>query len=224
MKKISLLLTGLLLVVTSAQASEKINTTVDGNKGLTKRYRYTQPIKFVERGVEFFVFKNGEFDFNTHRTVYNRSRRGSVNATFGAPGVRVRYSGPRRGYGVRVEHDHLGRVRRVGNTFINYNRVGQVKRIGSVYMQYNRRGLLRQIGGLYLRYNRWGRLVSMQGRVNQGAGCTVGHIGQDNDDWYDNGYGYDDDDDFDDDYDDDDDNYYYYRGKNGKTKKRKIDD
>jgi hypothetical protein len=39
---------------------------------------------------------------------------------------------------VKVEHDNFGRVRRVGNVFINYDANDRIKRVGSVYMAYNR--------------------------------------------------------------------------------------
>jgi hypothetical protein len=50
----------------------------------------------------------------------------------------------RGNYGVKVEHDNLGRVRQVGNVFINYDANDRVKRIGSVYMTYNRYALERR--------------------------------------------------------------------------------
>ncbi len=222
MKKVTLIFASLLLVVTSATAS---TTTVD-NSGkdlrITKRYRYTQPIMFVERGVEFLIFPNGEFDFNTelitrpfNDDVYYRqgnSRRSGINATFGVPGTTIRYTRPR---GVLVLHDRFGRVRRIGNIFLNYDRNGRIKRVGSVYMTY-RRGRLKRVGGLTIQYNHYGEIIGTHGFVNfnnQGCGicgttsCSADHFNDGTwNDWFD-----------DDQYDDD---YYYYR-KNGKKLKRK---
>ncbi len=225
MKRVTLFITALLMVSTAVSAP-KLTSDLDGKDlRITKRYRYTQPILFVERGVEFLIFPNGEFDFNTeivgglfdddfyYRN--NNSRRSSINATFGAPGFRARYS---RHGGTLVLHDRFGKVRRIGNVFINYDRIGRVKRIGSVYMRY-RHGLLKQVGGLTIRYNRWGDMIGTTGFVNTSnmgcgvcgvSGCTADHFHNDgwqNDDWYD------DDDWFDNDH-------YYYR-RNGKTVKRK---
>ncbi len=197
----------LLLGVTSSQASEQIATETTNN-GLFKRYRNVQPIHFVERGVSFYVFPNGEFDFNTHRSVYRRGRRGGVNTTFGAPGVRFNYNSRRAGFGIRIEHDRFGKIRRVGNTFVNYDRFGRVKRIGSVYMRYGRHGNLTQIGGLQLRYSRWGRLLWHRGNVKPG------HCGIYGSDGYDNiGFGDDFNDWDNDDWDDDDQFYYRNRGQ-----------
>jgi hypothetical protein len=62
--------------------------------------------------------------------------------------------GNRKGnYGVKVEHDNLGRVRQV-NVFINYDANDRVKRIGSVYMTYNRYALER-VGGLEILQPSW---------------------------------------------------------------------
>ncbi|MGH1387555.1 hypothetical protein [Kordia sp.] len=175
MKNFYLLFVGLLLSVTTTQANVKSDQGNGSENGLTNRYRYAQPIKFVERGVEFFVFLNGEFDFNTHPVNYRRGRRSTANRTYGAPRVRTRGNRHNtRNIGVRVEHDYNGRVRRIGNLFINYDRFGRVKRIGSIYMRYhNRHGKLKQVGGLRLKYNYRGRLIRQIGNVKPIASCAV---------------------------------------------------
>lgn len=220
MKNFYLLFVGLLLSVTTTQANE-ISNRIDGSEnGLTNRYRYAQPIQFVERGVAFFIFKNGEFDFNTQPVVYNRTRRGSVNTTYGAPRVRTRGTRANtRNIGVRVEHDYNGRVRRIGSLFINYDRLGRVKRIGSIYMRYHsRHGKVTQIGGLRLKYNRRGRLIRQIGTVKPVASCafcgitncTTNHGNVHIDDDFGNGH----------DIPAHDEDLYYYR-KNGTQKKLK---
>lgn len=224
MKKVTLIIAAMLIGLASATAAE-ITSALDGKDlRITKRYRYTQPILFVERGVEFLIFPNGEFDFNTEivngpftdDNYYrqNNSRRSSVNVTFGAPGTRARYT---RNRGTLILHDRYGKVRRIGNVFINYDSRGRVKRIGSVYMKY-RHNKLKQVGGLRIQYNRWGDMVGLHGYVKPHSqdcgicgisGCTMDHFGEGHhDDW------------FDDDFNDFDDDYYYYR-QNGKKKKRK---
>ncbi|EDP96072.1 hypothetical protein U8527_14275 [Kordia algicida OT-1] len=212
MKNFYLLFVGLLLSVTSTQANVISDQTHGSENGLTNRYRYAQPIQFVERGVEFFVFLNGEFDFNTHPVTYRRTRRSSVNVTFGAPGVRTKGTVRNtRNIGVRVEHDFNGRVRRIGNLFINYDRLGRVKRIGSIYMRYhNRHGKIKQIGGLRLKYNRWGRLVRQFGTIKPIVNGTINHGNVHIDDDFDNGH----------DFPANDDDLYYYR-KNDSGKKLK---
>lgn len=168
MKTITLLVAGLFLTGGLATASE-INV-VSGNVSYNHYpvdYRDAEPIVFIERGIEFMVFPNGEMDFNTQPSTtggsYYRtaqpSRRSNRNATYGAPG----YQNSERG--VRVEHDYNGRVRRVGNVYINYDYNGRVKRIGSIYMSYNRFALS-QVGLLTLIYDNRGRIVDTRGYVN----------------------------------------------------------
>lgn len=221
MKKITLVLAALLLSVTSAKATEQVSELDGKDLRVTKRYRFSQPIMFVERGVEFLIFQNGEFDFNTDSqygfsdNYYRKhnSRNRGYNKTYGAPGVHVKYN---RSRGVYIAHDRFGRVRRIGNVFVNYDAYGRVKRVGSVYMRY-RHNKLKQVGGLYLQYNRWGDMIDIRGNVNfsnQGCGfcgmtgCTTNHFHNDGgNNWYN-----------DNDWSDNDD-YYYYR-KNGKTHKK----
>ncbi|MDO1500513.1 hypothetical protein Q2T40_10270 [Winogradskyella maritima] len=214
MKKIVLLFTAMLITLTSVAGAEKTSATLKKDLDLTSRYRYTQPVTFVERGVEFLIFADGSFDFNTD-LIYNsprrstglyflrNTRRSQVNVTLGAPGHVNSHFGSR---GVLITHDRLGRVRRVGNFFVNYDRWGRVSRIGNVYMSY-RHGYLRQVGGLTLQYNRRGRLIHTRGFVNfNNQHCNIQLQN-----------GWDDDDRFDDDRDD---NFYYFK-QDGKVKKHK---
>jgi hypothetical protein len=165
MKKITLLVAIVLLVGNVVNATEVNNTFGEERRA---RYSFDEPISFVERGIEFFVFPNGDFDFNTRP---QDSQGGYFYKTAGKRGT---FGTTARGtfdFGVRIEHDSFGRVRRVGNTFINYDSRDRVNRIGSVYMRYNRFALT-QIGGLEIIYNRRGDIVDMIGSIkgyrNQG--------------------------------------------------------
>lgn len=165
MKKITLLVASILLVGNIAKASEIIiNADVENRMG----QNFDEPISFVERGIEFFVFPNGDFDFNTRPQdsqgdYFYRRANGRVTTTVQARG--------NINYGVLIQHDSFGRVRRVGNTFINYDNRDRVNRIGTVYMKYNR-FTLTQIGGMTLVYNYRGDIIntigSIKGRSNQG--------------------------------------------------------
>lgn len=230
MKKITLVIAALLIGLTSASATEH-SSVMNGKKlEITKRYRFVQPILFVERGVEFLIFPNGEFDFNTEiinpyqDIIYRRSnsKRNSINTTYGIKtNNSIKYS---RFGGTIIQHDRLGRVRRVGNVFINYDSAGRVKRVGSIYMKY-RHGNLKQVGGLKIQYNRHGDMVALIGHVNhynQGCGfcgansCSINHFNTRlvdkyyDDDWYGDDW-----------YDDDDMYYYSKKGDIKKKKKRK---
>ncbi|MDQ7959387.1 hypothetical protein [Flavobacterium lindanitolerans] len=163
MKKITLLVASILFVGNIANAE---TTHYLGEKKFSANLDMDEPIAFVERGITFYVFPDGQFDFNTEPTVANdvfyyksgrRSSSANMNTTYGAPGVR-------NGQGVKIEHDSQGRIRRVGNVFVNYDAYNRIKRIGTVYMSYNRYALS-QIGGLQLIYNRRGEIVDMVGSV-----------------------------------------------------------
>jgi len=146
-----------------AEASEKrIFDDVD-RRFRPVDYRNAEPIVFIERGIEFYIFPNGEFDFNTVPTTNGRPRGNSLNSTYGAPNV-ASYYGPSNA-GIRIEHDYSGRVRRIGNVFINYDAFGRVKRIGTIYMRYNSFALT-QVGGLRIIYNHRGQIIAIHGVVN----------------------------------------------------------
>ncbi|TVZ59587.1 hypothetical protein NA63_2122 [Flavobacteriaceae bacterium MAR_2010_105] len=220
MKQILLLVTGLLIGITTVNAQHARK----GKDFKSGHYRLAEPISFVERGVEFLIFPDGSFDFNTNidDSYYNANtfyrtkgnRENSVNFTFGSPGSisRVHYSS-RRDRGVLITHDRDGKVRRIGNVFINYDRIGRITRAGSVYMNYQRgNGNLRQVGGLRVNYNHWGEIVHVSGIVNH-SNAHMNYI-TDNRQWDDHYY-------FDDRDHDDSDMYYYYRkGKDVKKQKR----
>jgi hypothetical protein len=217
MKKVLFIL-GLVLSFTTMEAK----STYD----LPTTNRYNQrTLQFVARDVEFVVFKNGEFDFNTHPM--RRSRRRGVNGTYGAPRTHSTYRSPARG--VRIEHDYYGRVRCIGSTFINYDSRGRVKRIGSVYMSYNRRGLLRQLGGLHIYYTPYGRIAYTRGRIKHHAVHNDGYnSGEDTWDtygensWQDFEWQEDSPINTDDDYEEEDDMYYFKQSPKDNNKKKKL--
>ena len=118
------------------------------------------PFEFVEKGVLYFVFADGTFDFNTQpnadvSTTYVM-RRGNSALAHNTP------------QGIRIDRDKLGNIKRVGNTFINYDRMNRVARIGSVFMEYSRKGLV-QIGGLTIQYNRHGDIVNTFGNIKRNS-------------------------------------------------------
>lgn len=163
MKKITFLVASIFLIGSGvANATEKTNFSHE--RGMPVDVRNAEPIVFTERGIEFFVFPDGQFDFNTRPSsgsdMYYRSTKAkTVNRTYGAPS-----NSRNQNYGVKVEHDNSGKVRRIGNVFINYDAYDRIKRVGSVYMTYNRFAL-EQVGGLQIIYNRRGQFVDFIGNV-----------------------------------------------------------
>jgi hypothetical protein len=155
MKKITLFAALIFTTVNFAKTSE-LNFT----DGVTTRFGNNEPISFEERGIQFFVFQNGDFDFNT------RPNDSQGDYFYKSAGRRITTSVNRRpeNFGVRIEFDSFGRVRRVGNTFINYDFNDRVTRIGSVFMKYDR-FLLQQVGGMRIIYNRFGEIIDTIGCI-----------------------------------------------------------
>ncbi len=130
MKKALLLLLGI-MSFTSVIAND-INTKTTINT------RSDDAVTFIEKGVQFHIFLNGDFEFNTqarNRDYYNDRRYNQNN--------------------VRIDRDYKGRIRRIGSNYIRYDYKGNVTRIGNVRIYYNR-GLLRRVGDLKVSYNSWG--------------------------------------------------------------------
>lgn len=159
MRTITLLAASILLTANVAKATEtKSFKTVDVTTG---RFSFDEPISFNERGIEFFVFANGDFDFNTRP---QDTQGDYFFKSAGKKGAEISRNHGSVNYGVLVQFDSFGRVRRVGNTFINYDSRDRVSRIGTVFMRYNRFAL-EQIGGMRLVYNRFGEITDMIGSV-----------------------------------------------------------
>jgi len=200
MKKITFLVASVLLLGNLVKASEIIKTAGVEN---SMRISFNEPISFVERGIEFFVFPNGDFDFNT------RPEDSQGDYLYRKAGGRNKGAHDRgnSNFGVLIQHDSFGRVRRVGNTFINYDSRDRISRIGSVYMKYNRFALS-QIGGMKLIYNYRGDIVNTVGSIkgfgNQGFVYSNSYQNNYNTSYTSNNSS--------------DDNYYYYRVDGSKAR------
>ncbi len=117
---------GLLLVVAILGLTNLFATNTTNERIVN--YKYDDAVTFLERGIEFHVFLNGDFDFNRN-TIYN-------NRTY-------------------IRKDHFGRIQQIGNTVINYGFNGNVTGIGNVPIRYNF-GQLSSVGNLQIQYDRWG--------------------------------------------------------------------
>ena len=196
MKKITLLVASILLVGNVGNAQGLIKHSGEDRM----KFSFDEPISFTERGIEFFVFTNGEFDFNT------RPEDSEGDYYYKTAGKRGNNQARPMNYGTRIEHDSFGRVRRIGNTFINYDNRDRISRIGSVYMKYNRTALA-QIGGMQIKYNHRGEIVDTIGNIK---GYSNSGYAYSNDNYYDD-YNYTA---SNNNYND----YYYYKNDGSKAK------
>lgn len=144
MKRGLLLLLGLLSFSTAQ--SNDFNTSAKK----TTTNQYGEAVTFIERGIQFHVFLNGDFEFNSltrNSKYYNYNGRTYKNNS------------------LRVDRDYRGRIKRIGSNYIRYDYRGNVTRIGNIKLYYNR-GLLRRVGDLKISYNSWGEPY-LYGDVNQ---------------------------------------------------------
>ena len=215
--KTKLLLAGLGLFAMFNMTAQRLNHT-GGFINTSSVDYYDEPIQFEERNIMFYVFLNGDFDFNTEPTVQVDyiSKRGNHHQ-----------AAPR---GIRIERDAQGRIRRIGNVFISYSFDGQVKRIGSVFISYSR-GRMDQVGNLRIVYNRYG--ISFIGSVkgyyssynpyysNQWTSFNNGHYVTWEYGYYDSFFNSND---FYNDYEsfNEDDQYYYFKSKNSERDEGQI--
>jgi len=124
----------------------------------TNYHRYEKPFIFVENGVEFAVFNDGQFDFNiiqSNRANVHINTR-NINFSFNTG----------HNYDVFVQYDNYGAVIQVENTPIFYDNYGRVRRIGATHMYYNHLGYASRIGNLHIRYNDYGVYYGQTGYIN----------------------------------------------------------
>ena len=92
----------LLAIMSLATISAKDKNKSTSKIGVTNRYN--DAVTFIERDIQFHVFLNGDFDFNTH-----------YNDTY------YDYNGRRTRNGAQINRDYNGRIRSIGSVFINYD-------------------------------------------------------------------------------------------------------
>ncbi|WP_424493432.1 hypothetical protein [Salinimicrobium sp. GXAS 041] len=152
MKKIYSLLFALLVIGGSALAEPKIF-----EENLI--YGYGDAFIFVEGGVEFAIYPDGQFDF-----FYN-SRRTGYNVNVVTPHVNISYNAGYN-YDPYVQYDDFGAVIQVENVPVFYDYYGRIIQAGNVYISYNRFGRVATIGGLHLHYNSRLRVTRFSGYIN----------------------------------------------------------
>lgn len=137
--------------------------TASANSKPTTNY-YNNSFIFVEGGVEFAIYPNGEFDF-----YYNQDFQRGSSVQISSPNVNISYNSGYNyepyvqydDYGaviqienVPVYYDYYGRITQAGNIFISYNNFGRVARVGQMYVHYNRQHHFSHYSGFINHYNR----------------------------------------------------------------------
>ncbi len=143
MKKVTALVLGLFLFGFTAKAAENISVESTINFYDGKSYI------FVEGGVEFSVFPDGQFDF-----VYVGNQGGNVNVNINTPNASVSFNSG-YDYDMYVQYDDYGAVIQIENVPIYYDNFGRIIQAGDVEIRYNNRRIVR-VGGLNIFYNSYG--------------------------------------------------------------------
>lgn len=103
------------------------------------------PFIFIENGIEYAVFKNGDFDFNN---IQSNSTGVHINTSY----INLSFNSGRN-YAPNVYTNQYGVITRINNTNILYDYNGRVQRIGSILLKYNNYGYVHTIGNLNIRYS-----------------------------------------------------------------------
>lgn len=143
----SFLLTGLLIKAETTSKFHSFINSYDGSSYI-----------FIEDGVEFSVFPDGQFDF-----VYlGYDRSGSININ--QNGVNINFNSG-YDYDVFVQYDDYGAVIQVENIPIYYDEFGRIIQAGNTEIHYNDRRIVR-IGGLRIFYDHYGYFSHYTGYIN----------------------------------------------------------
>ncbi|WP_419211188.1 hypothetical protein ACNR9Q_10585 [Maribacter sp. X9] len=147
MKKLVLLFTAMILGTTSVFA-----TGIKEDKVATSNaYGYDNSFIFVENGITFAVYPDGEFDFYIDNQVSGTRNGVTFNSGYD--------------YSPYAQYDDYGAVIQVENVPIYYDYYGRVSQIGEVDINYlNRR--VNRIGGMYVYYNNRGFYDYHTGYIN----------------------------------------------------------
>ena len=207
MKKLVLFSFGLFLFTINAKAD--IGFPTDGNMGYVSIHKVV-PIEFVENGIKFSIFLNGDFDFVANSRAYNSTvisyRKGikyvDVRTRSYKGILRNRFGQIIRIDGIPISYDRFGNVTRIGSVDIDY-RGTRMTQVGNLHILYNPHGYVKYIGFVKPRMSSW--VYSYNHFYN---GMTLDY---DDDNFYDDHF-----------YTDfgkyrEDNDYYYYKSKKGKS-------
>ena len=151
MKNITIFL-ALVFVGVSASANNSIATF--------SPYNYGEAFIFVEGGVEFAVYPNGEFDFHYNPRFLNTSIMHIPH-----PNRNISYNAGYN-YDAYVQYDDYGAVIQVEHVPVYYDHFGRILQAGDVIIRYNNKGLVTRVGNMQIRYNRFNQPVRYIGVIN----------------------------------------------------------
>ena len=121
---------------------------------------YNDSFIFVENGVEFAIYPDGQFDF-----YYNPGFRSGNSVQVATPNVNISYNS---GYNYEpyIQYDDYGAVIQVESVPIYYDFYGRIVQAGDIFMDYNNFGRLARVGNLRLHYNNVHHYTHYTGFIN----------------------------------------------------------
>lgn len=156
MKKLAFLLIGLITLssTTLAMSNESAESTATRYNAVYDGSKYI----FVENGIEFSVFPDGEFDFY----IPNYVQGVSVGVNAGPVGISFNTG---YDYDPYVQYDQYGAVIQIEDTPLFYDNYGRLVQAGDVRINYRRNRIV-NVGGLFIHYNNFGVFSHYTGFVN----------------------------------------------------------
>lgn len=137
-----------------------VTATAKTTKATIAPYNYGESFIFVEGGVEFAVYPNGEFDFYYNPRFSNTSLRQIPH-----PGNNISYNAGYN-YDAFVQYDDYGAVIQIEQVPVYYDFYGRIIQAGDVIIRYDHKGRIARIGGMNIRYNRFNQPVRYVGFIN----------------------------------------------------------
>ncbi len=134
------------LVLTVLTANAKTKNKVITNTATTAYFGgYGNSFIFHVNGVEFSVFKDGQFDFNLLNN--NAQLRVNISNRHSNISFNSGYN-----YNAFVQYDEFGAIIQIENIPIYYDYFGRISQAGNIAIQYNSYGFINRVGGLNIFY------------------------------------------------------------------------
>ncbi len=137
-----------------------VSASANASKATFSPFNYGEAFIFIEGGVEFAVYPNGEFDFHYNPRFLNTSLMHIPH-----PGRNISYNSGYN-YDAFVQYDDYGAVIQVEHVPVYYDHYGRILQAGDVIIRYNNRGLISRVGNMSIRYNRFNQPIRYVGVIN----------------------------------------------------------
>lgn len=137
-----------------------VSASANPKSATTNFFNYNDSFIFVEGGVEFAVYPNGEFDF-----YFNPDFRRGNSVHISSPNVNISYNSGYN-YNPYVQYDDYGAVIQIENVPVYYDYYGRIVQAGDIFISYNNFGRLARVGNLHVHYNPHHRITHYSGYIN----------------------------------------------------------